>query len=30
VPVVQVTLQLVEEFVVSERSSGGFGHSGQH
>jgi dUTP pyrophosphatase len=30
VPVVQVDLQVVEEFTASERGSGGFGHSGRH
>ena len=29
VPVVQVELQIVSEFAVSERGSGGFGHSGR-
>jgi dUTP pyrophosphatase len=30
VPVVQVALEVVPEFVTSERGAGGFGHSGQH
>jgi deoxyuridine 5'-triphosphate nucleotidohydrolase len=30
VPVVQVQLEVVEEFTASERGSGGFGHSGRH
>ena len=30
VPVVQVELNIVEEFTASERGSGGFGHSGRH
>ena len=30
VPVVQVQLQVVEEFDASARGAGGFGHSGQH
>jgi dUTP pyrophosphatase len=30
VPVVQVALDIVPEFQRSERSAGGFGHSGQH
>jgi dUTP diphosphatase len=30
VPVVQVQLEVVEEFSVSTRGAGGFGHSGQH
>ena len=30
VPVVQVELQVVGDFAVSERGAGGFGHSGQH
>ncbi len=30
VPVVQVELQIVEEFTASERGAGGFGHSGRH
>jgi len=30
VPVVQVELEVVEEFVTSRRGAGGFGHSGQH
>jgi dUTP pyrophosphatase len=29
VPVVQVDLQVVEEFTATERGSGGFGHSGR-
>lgn len=29
VPVVQVELQVVEDFLPSERGAGGFGHSGQ-
>jgi dUTP pyrophosphatase len=30
VPVVQVELQVVEEFTASARGAGGFGHSGRH
>jgi dUTP pyrophosphatase len=30
VPVVQVELQIVEEFTTSARGAGGFGHSGRH
>jgi dUTP pyrophosphatase len=30
VPVLQVELQIVEEFSASARGGGGFGHSGQH
>jgi dUTP pyrophosphatase len=30
VPVVQVTLEVVEDFAASTRGAGGFGHSGQH
>jgi dUTP pyrophosphatase len=30
VPVVQVELQIVEEFTASVRGAGGFGHSGRH
>jgi dUTP pyrophosphatase len=30
VPVVQVALQIVEDFAASARGGGGFGHSGQH
>jgi dUTP pyrophosphatase len=30
VPVVQVELEVVAEFVTSQRGAGGFGHSGQH
>jgi dUTP pyrophosphatase len=30
VPVVQVQLEVVEEFDASARGAGGFGHSGQH
>jgi dUTP pyrophosphatase len=30
VPVVQVELEVVTEFVSSQRGAGGFGHSGQH
>ena len=30
VPVVQVELEVVEEFGASARGAGGFGHSGQH
>jgi dUTP pyrophosphatase len=30
VPVVQVALDIVPDFDVSERSAGGFGHSGRH
>ena len=30
VPVVQVQLQVVEDFAASARGGGGFGHSGQH
>src|SRR6266699_101256 len=30
VPVVQVQLQIVEDFAASARGAGGFGHSGQH
>ena len=30
VPVVQVALEVVQDFAASERGSGGFGHSGQH
>jgi len=30
VPVVQVQLEVVEEFSASTRGAGGFGHSGQH
>ena len=30
VPVVQVELEVVPDFVVSQRGAGGFGHSGQH
>jgi len=30
VPVVQVALEVVPEFITSERGAGGFGHSGQH
>lgn len=30
VPVVQVALDIVQDFERSERSGGGFGHSGQH
>ncbi|MBV9346046.1 MAG: dUTP diphosphatase [Gammaproteobacteria bacterium] len=30
VPVVQVQLQVVEDFSASARGAGGFGHSGQH
>jgi len=30
VPVVQVELQVVEEFATSQRGAGGFGHSGRH
>jgi dUTP pyrophosphatase len=30
VPVVQVELQVVQEFSASDRGSGGFGHSGRH
>lgn len=30
VPVLQVAFERVEEFTVSERGSGGFGHSGRH
>ncbi len=30
VPVVHASFELVEEFAVSERGAGGFGHSGRH
>ncbi len=30
VPVVQVDLQVVEDFTTTARGAGGFGHSGQH
>jgi dUTP pyrophosphatase len=30
VPVVQVALEVVEDFATSARGAGGFGHSGQH
>jgi len=30
VPVVQVELEVVEDFAASARGAGGFGHSGQH
>jgi dUTP pyrophosphatase len=30
VPVIQVTLEVVEDFEQSERGAGGFGHSGRH
>lgn len=30
VPVVQVQLEVVEDFAASTRGAGGFGHSGQH
>jgi len=30
VPVVQAHFDLVEEFVETERGTGGFGHSGSH
>jgi len=30
VPVVQVDLQVVEDFTTSSRGAGGFGHSGRH
>jgi dUTP pyrophosphatase len=30
VPVLQVDLEIVEDFAASERGGGGFGHSGQH
>ena len=30
VPVVQVALDIVQDFERSERAGGGFGHSGQH
>ncbi len=30
VPVVQVTLDIVDDFEESQRGEGGFGHSGQH
>ena len=30
VPVVQVAIEVVEEFTATERGAGGFGHSGQH
>lgn len=30
VPVLQVELQIVEDFAASQRGGGGFGHSGQH
>jgi dUTP pyrophosphatase len=30
VPVVQVELQVVEDFTTSSRGAGGFGHSGRH
>jgi deoxyuridine 5'-triphosphate nucleotidohydrolase len=30
VPVVQVDLQIVEDFTTSARGAGGFGHSGRH
>jgi deoxyuridine 5'-triphosphate nucleotidohydrolase len=30
VPVVQVELEVVPDFVASQRGAGGFGHSGQH
>ena len=30
VPVVQVALEVVSDFVVSHRGEGGFGHTGQH
>jgi len=30
VPVVQVQLEIVEEFSATDRGAGGFGHSGRH
>jgi dUTP pyrophosphatase len=30
VPVVQVSLEIVEDFGASARGTGGFGHSGKH
>lgn len=30
VPVVQVSLEIVEDFALSSRGAGGFGHSGSH
>jgi dUTP pyrophosphatase len=30
VPVVQVALEIVQDFTASARAGGGFGHSGQH
>jgi dUTP pyrophosphatase len=30
VPVVRADFEIVEDFVVSERGAGGFGHSGRH
>ncbi len=30
VPVIQVALEVVEDFEVSQRGAGGFGHSGRH
>jgi dUTP pyrophosphatase len=30
VPVVQVELEIVENFEVTTRGAGGFGHSGRH
>ena len=30
VPVVQVTLEIVDDFTASSRGEAGFGHSGQH
>jgi dUTP pyrophosphatase len=30
VPVVQVALEVVQDFAASTRGAGGFGHSGQH
>jgi len=30
VPIVQASFEIVDEFTVTERGSGGFGHSGRH
>jgi dUTP pyrophosphatase len=30
VPVVQVQIEVVEDFAASQRGAGGFGHSGRH
>ena len=30
VPVIQAALEVVEDFEVSQRGAGGFGHSGRH